>query len=186
MDWPSRAPAWLAVAVAALALLRNVLSDRARRRDNRANEEWREAQESELRATRRDWTEAFKRMADALERRDASQAGTAPHAPTPADLHAQGAQLSARLSSVKRPDDRLVVMNLGPGGAQLREVKVTNDPGALVEPTGVSPGDPVELVAGEEYTMPLAISMATPMPIEVWLQWRDGTNQIKERMQKLM
>ena len=85
MDWP----AWLAVAVAALALLRNVLSDRARRRDNRANQEWREAQESELRATRRDWTEAFKRMADGLERRDVSQSGTA-HAPTPADLHAQG------------------------------------------------------------------------------------------------
>jgi hypothetical protein len=34
--------------------------------------------------------------------------------------------------------------------------------------------------------MTLAISMATPYPFEVWLQWRDGTNQIKERVQKLM
>lgn len=96
--------------------------------------------------------------------------------------HAEGAQLSARLQEAARGHHRLVVENLGPGGAQLRTIEAIGDQHVLIEPDA---GLPAELLPSESHTVIAALSFGTRLPLEVLVRWIDGRGE-QERVQALM
>jgi len=180
-DWP----AWAAFGVAALALGWQIVTYLFGRE-----------QRTEIRRLRQAQTEALLRIADSRERDVAATRklevpddGTEqrpgngdPAALPPPPPPPEGANLSAVLRSAGR-GHRLVIRNLGPGAAQLRTVEAPDDPEVLVE-TGVWPGDPVDLLPGEEYTIVVALSFGTNLPLRVELTWLDSGG-MRRRVQRL-
>jgi hypothetical protein len=102
----------------------------------------------------------------------------------PAAAHERGAALSIYAhrapSNPATPELYVVVQNLGPGGASLREVVALNRP--LTEkhllghgPDELLPGGTVELLPGEAHYVPLNLYPGTPWPVEICITWLDGS-----------
>jgi hypothetical protein len=156
-DWP----AWAAFGIAALALGWQVATHFLGREDRRRREQ-------EIHALRQAQTEALLRIAE-------GQSGSAVERD-----HAEGAQLSASFGSTRRANDRLVVSNMGPGGAQLRSVEVLSANFPQLR-TGLE-GGPIDLLPGEEHRMPAALAMQTERPVRVLVRWIDSRGE-QEREQ---
>jgi hypothetical protein len=165
-------PAWLALLVAGAALAWQVGTYFAGKSE-------RDRKEQEVAALRRANTEALIKLA---ENSAAIAQGTKAR-PAAEQIHAEGAQLSARLSARGRNNSRrLIVTNKGPGGAQLRKVEVLSS-GVAALRTGLD-DSPIDLLPDEEYPMVIALSAGVAWPMDVLLTWVDSRGE-QERNQAI-
>jgi hypothetical protein len=111
----------------------------------------------------------------------------------PAAAHERGAAISLFVhrapSNRTTPELYLVVRNLGPGGALIRDIRAIDRPPnerTFTEKREVLPGGAVELLPGEEHYVGLVVTSSTPWPIEVAVTWVDGAKQQRERVRALV
>lgn len=145
-DWPS----WLALVVAGAALGWQVLTHFLGREDRQRRDE-------EMIALRRAQTEALIRIAESASGSKGSAAAE------------EGAALSARLDRGR--GGRLVVTNLGPGGALLKSVATVGQD-VLLDPPQSSKA--VDLLPGESLSILAPITFGTSLPLEVEMSWLDS------------
>lgn len=134
---------------------------------------WRQQVEGQaaVEALQRQQSDATLRLAEALERMERRQRDRplgARAGDAPADRLRTG--ISARLVDAGKGRPRIVVANQGPAPARLVDVQVLGLPQAVVTPT--RPGG-VELAAGSEHTVSLALDTDVRAPLRVLVRWLD-------------
>jgi hypothetical protein len=137
--------------------------DRTAAREEQRRREELEGQVAELRAEQ---VTMLARIAEATEQL---------RSPTPEELQARGATLSARFQRAGK-NHRLIITNKGPGGAQLREVTLPETT-TIITRGLVTPDAPVELAAGETNTTLAMMAGGTPHTVTVRMNWIDGTGE---------
>ena len=154
----------LGVVLAALALFRGWLTDKRTARDAEETHRLRQG----IAGLQAQMVDALQRIAEAQE-----QASGMAGANIPAGM------LSARIQRT-RSSHELVVKNIGEGAVEVTDVQVLKHPEVVV--VGAQSPRGRTLMPGEELTMMLALSAATPPSLDVLLAWRDSGGS-KERVQ---
>lgn len=158
-DWP----AWIALFFSGGAVAWQVVTHFWGRDD-------RKRRDDELRALRQAQTEALLRIADAA----GGQSGES--------AHAQGAQLSAEIAKTGQHSYKLVVTNLGPGGAQFRSIDVRGDEIRQPHIDLTALDQPIDLLPGEQARFLMSITLGVALPIEIVLHWIDSRGEQQREM----
>lgn len=160
---------WIALGAVVVALLTLGWAIYKDQRD----EKRRRAQERAVDSVQASQAEVLERLADATKALASLAGGQA----ALAQAHQQGAQLGAEII-----DNRLIVRNMGPNVGELTEVLTPGDPDCIIDAVA---GLPAELHPGETRNFILAMSMGTPLPLEVVLSWTDGRG-VQQRSMAIM
>jgi hypothetical protein len=110
----------------------------------------------------------------------------------PAVAHALGAAISIRLQrsqgpteSISEEEMHLILENLGPGGAQIRSVKLVGSEERVFDEARLLPAGPAELLPGEAMNAFFRFWLVKRWPVEIVVRWLDGTGQERERSRHL-
>jgi hypothetical protein len=93
-----------------------------------------------------------------------------------------GGTPSVRLIRTGSRSHQLQIENMGPGRIEIVDLQVLGQPEIVVRGGGDPRG--VELHAGEEFNVIVAITLGTHLPLEVLTKWRDATG-IHDRVQRV-